>query len=73
VVHLLILYYQSFSFQGLNPGPKNKAPVIGTASLNLAEFASAAEENELNLTIPVNLSNGATEPHPSLHVCKLYI
>lgn len=53
---------------GLNPGPKNKVPVIGTASLNLAEFASAAEENELDLTIPVNISNGATEPHPSLHI-----
>nr|GEY10361.1 hypothetical protein [Tanacetum cinerariifolium] len=53
---------------GLSPGPKNKVPVIGTASLNLAEFASAAEEKELDLAIPVSISNGATEPHPSLHI-----
>ncbi|KAI3721923.1 hypothetical protein L2E82_32943 [Cichorium intybus] len=53
---------------GLNPGPKNKVPVIGTASLNLAEFASTAEEKDLELTIPLTIACGPTEPRPSLHI-----
>uniref|UniRef100_A0A251SKK0 Putative EEIG1/EHBP1 N-terminal domain-containing protein n=1 Tax=Helianthus annuus TaxID=4232 RepID=A0A251SKK0_HELAN len=53
---------------GLSAGPKNKIPIIGTASLNLAEFVSAAEEKDLDLTIPLTLSCEATEPHPTLHI-----
>lgn len=53
---------------GLSPGLKNKVPVIGTASLNLAEFASAAEEKDLDLTIPLTISSGTTEPRASLHI-----
>ncbi|KAL4606694.1 hypothetical protein ACB092_09G122400 [Castanea dentata] len=60
----------SFSvFNGLNQGqgPKNKAPVVGTASLNLAEYASAADQKECELEIPLTLSGGAgAEPTPSL-------
>ncbi|XP_059646568.1 uncharacterized protein LOC132293210 [Cornus florida] len=48
---------------GLNP--KNKVSVVGTASLNLAEFASKAEEKEFDLNIPL-VSGSAAEPHPSL-------
>ncbi|XP_076895270.1 uncharacterized protein LOC143547837 [Bidens hawaiensis] len=55
-------------FNGLSPGPKNKIPIIGTASLNLAEFVSAAEEKDLDLTIPLTVSCGPTEPRPSLHI-----
>ncbi|KAK9061497.1 hypothetical protein SSX86_018679 [Deinandra increscens subsp. villosa] len=53
---------------GLNLGPKNKIPIIGTASLNLTEFVSAAEEKDLDLIIPLTISCGATEPCPSLHI-----
>ncbi|KAJ0841446.1 putative NT-type C2 domain-containing protein [Helianthus annuus] len=53
---------------GLSAGPKNKIPIIGTASLNLAEFVSATEEKDLDLTIPLTLSCEATEPHPTLHI-----
>lgn len=55
--------------QGLNQGPKLKAPVVGTAAVNLSEFVSAAEENELQLNIPLTTSGGAAEPCPSLCVC----
>ncbi|EOY08523.1 hypothetical protein QUC31_010824 [Theobroma cacao] len=51
---------------GLNQGPKNKVPVVGTVSLNLAEYASAAEQKEFELNIPLILSNGAAEPGPQL-------
>jgi hypothetical protein len=50
-------------------GPKNKVPVVGTASLNLAEYASAADQKEFELNIPLTLSGSATEPSPSLCVC----
>ncbi|KAI3705416.1 hypothetical protein L1987_75653 [Smallanthus sonchifolius] len=53
---------------GSSPGPKNKIPILGTASLNLAEFASASEEKDVDLTIPLTISCGATEPGPSLHI-----
>ncbi|KAM5559290.1 hypothetical protein ABKV19_020772 [Rosa sericea] len=53
-------------FDGLNQGPKIKAPVVGTASVNLAEFVAAAEEKELQLNIPLTTSGGAAEPCPSL-------
>ncbi|CAK9152971.1 unnamed protein product [Ilex paraguariensis] len=51
---------------GLNPGPKNKVPVVGTALLNLAEFTSAAAEKEFELNIPLAVSGNAAEPCPSL-------
>ncbi|XP_071734816.1 uncharacterized protein [Rutidosis leptorrhynchoides] len=54
--------------QGSSPGLKNKVPVIGTASLNLAEFASAAEDQDLELTIPLSVSCGPIERPPSLHI-----
>ncbi|KAA8516821.1 hypothetical protein F0562_017069 [Nyssa sinensis] len=50
---------------GLSQGPKNKVPVVGTASLNLAEFASKAEEKDFEFNIPL-VSGGAAEPRPSL-------
>lgn len=59
----------SFSIQGLNQGPKNKATVVGTASLNLAEYASVAEDKEFEIKIPLTLSTGAAEPSPQLCVC----
>ncbi|KAJ7976224.1 EEIG1/EHBP1 N-terminal domain containing protein [Quillaja saponaria] len=59
-------------FNGLNQGPKNKVPVVGTALLNLAELASAADKNDFELNIPLRLPGGAVEasssPSPSLYV-----
>ncbi|XP_047333064.1 uncharacterized protein LOC124936595 [Impatiens glandulifera] len=37
----------------LNLGQKNKVFIVGTTLLNLAEFASKADENEFDLNIPV--------------------
>ncbi|GJS50318.1 EEIG1/EHBP1 N-terminal domain-containing protein [Tanacetum coccineum] len=56
------------TMNGSDAGPKNKVPVFGKAALNLSEFASSAEEKEIELNIPLIVSSGATEPHPSLHM-----
>lgn len=55
-------------FQGFNQGTKNKLSVIGIALLNLAEFASLAEEKELEIDVPLFLSGGRANLNPSLHV-----
>ncbi|WOG98249.1 hypothetical protein DCAR_0417590 [Daucus carota subsp. sativus] len=51
---------------GSNLGPKNKVLTIGTAILNLAEFAYAADGEACELSIPVVVSGTAVEPRPSL-------
>ncbi|KAA8539063.1 hypothetical protein F0562_025755 [Nyssa sinensis] len=53
-------------FNGLNEGTKNKLPVIATATLNLSEFASAAEDKELEINIPLIVSGCSIECSPSL-------
>ncbi|PON42086.1 EEIG1/EHBP1 N-terminal domain containing protein [Parasponia andersonii] len=53
-------------FNGLNQGPKNKIPIIGTALVNLAEFVSAAEQKELELNIPLTPCAGSADPCPTL-------
>ncbi|KAG7961540.1 hypothetical protein I3843_09G022600 [Carya illinoinensis] len=55
-------------FNGLNrcQGTKNKVPVVGTASLNLSEYAAAADQKEFELNIPLTHSGNAVEPSPSL-------
>ena len=44
--------------------------VLGTASLNLADYASAAEE-EIEIILPLSVPSSATDLAPSLHVCLL--
>ncbi|KAE8726634.1 pentatricopeptide repeat-containing family protein [Hibiscus syriacus] len=51
---------------GLNQGPKNKVTVVGTAFLNLAEYASAAEDKEFELKVPLTLLLGVAKPGPQL-------
>ncbi|KAL4311449.1 hypothetical protein GQ457_01G014670 [Hibiscus cannabinus] len=51
---------------GLNHGPGNKVTLVGTAFLNLAEYASAAEDKEFELKLPLALSIGVAEPGPQL-------
>ncbi|KAL2458437.1 hypothetical protein Fot_55707 [Forsythia ovata] len=46
---------------GLNQGPKNKFPIVGSAALNLAEFASKNEEQEIELKIPLSVSGAAAQ------------
>ncbi|EAY83936.1 hypothetical protein OsI_39155 [Oryza sativa Indica Group] len=48
-----------------NKGPKGEL-ILGTASLNLAEYTSASEEVEIIL--PLSVPNGSSESSPSLHL-----
>ncbi|MBA0687761.1 hypothetical protein Goari_015269 [Gossypium aridum] len=53
---------------GLNQGAKNKFPlIIGTASMNLGEYASSSEQKEFELNVPLTVSAGATKP--GLQLC----
>ncbi|XP_068635426.1 uncharacterized protein [Aristolochia californica] len=60
-------------FNGMNQGLKNKVQAIGTALLNLAEFAVSAEEEELEIEIPVSLVGVSSEPLPSLHLALSFL
>ncbi|KAL8132140.1 hypothetical protein AgCh_007872 [Apium graveolens] len=53
---------------GSNLGPKNKVPTIGTTTLNLAEYAYAAEGEEFELSLPLIVSGTAAEPQPLLRI-----
>ncbi|KAJ6303926.1 hypothetical protein OIU77_017744 [Salix suchowensis] len=55
-------------FNGVNQGLKNKVPGVGSATVNLAEFASAAEQKEFELRLPLMVSAGVAEPCPLLCV-----
>ncbi|WJX17824.1 hypothetical protein P8452_07695 [Trifolium repens] len=56
-------------FNGLNQRPKTKIPVVGTASLNLAEFASVVDQKDFDLSIPLTLPGGSSaEPSLSLTI-----
>lgn len=55
-------------FNGLNQGLKNKVPIVGVASLNLSEFASAAEQKEFELSIPLTLPGVSTDSPPLLSI-----
>ncbi|KAL5210874.1 hypothetical protein ABZP36_006497 [Zizania latifolia] len=54
-------------FAATNRGPKIKPSVLGSASLNLADYASAAEEN-IQIILPLSVPCGAPESAPSLHI-----
>ncbi|PPS04539.1 hypothetical protein GOBAR_AA16108 [Gossypium barbadense] len=54
---------------GLNQGAKNKFPlIIGTASMNLGEYASSSEQKEFELNVPLTVSAGATKPGLQLSI-----
>ncbi|KAH0943884.1 hypothetical protein HID58_003521 [Brassica napus] len=54
---------------GMKQGQKNKAPLVGTASLNLSEYARVTDQREFEINIPLTLSACiASEPHPLLCV-----
>ncbi|CAI9765929.1 unnamed protein product [Fraxinus pennsylvanica] len=54
---------------GLNQGVKNKFPIVGSAALNLAEFASKNEEQEIELKIPLSVSGAAAQSCSLLCIC----
>ncbi|XP_015689994.2 uncharacterized protein LOC102703201 [Oryza brachyantha] len=54
-------------FTAANRGPKIKPSILGTASLNLADYASAAEEN-IEIILPLSVPSGSPELAPSLHL-----
>ncbi|KAG6630792.1 hypothetical protein I3843_13G036800 [Carya illinoinensis] len=57
----------SFSvLNGMKEGSRNKIPVVGTASLNLAEHAFAADRREIQINVSVKVPGCATETSPSL-------
>ncbi|WVZ59958.1 hypothetical protein U9M48_010039 [Paspalum notatum var. saurae] len=54
-------------FSDINKGPKNKPSVLGTASLDLADYAPAAGE-VIEIILPLSVPGGVPEPAPSLHL-----
>ncbi|KAL5709031.1 hypothetical protein ACHQM5_019762 [Ranunculus cassubicifolius] len=50
----------------VNQGQKNKIPIIGTAVLNLAEFASESGKEEFEVNIPLTTTTGDAESKPSI-------
>lgn len=55
-------------FQVLNQGTKNKFSVIGSANLNLAEYASKTDDQDSEIKIPLTVSSSAIESLPMLYV-----
>ncbi|KAL1541456.1 hypothetical protein AAHA92_25676 [Salvia divinorum] len=51
--------------QGLSQGMKNKISIVGSTSLNLAEYASKTEEN-VEVKLPLTVSGILVESHPML-------
>ncbi|KAK7396783.1 hypothetical protein VNO78_17941 [Psophocarpus tetragonolobus] len=55
-------------FNALNQRTKSKVPAIGTALLNIAEFASSSDQKDFDLNIPLTLTGGSVELSPSLSI-----
>uniref|UniRef100_A0A803NUG3 C2 NT-type domain-containing protein n=2 Tax=Cannabis sativa TaxID=3483 RepID=A0A803NUG3_CANSA len=53
-------------FNGVNQGLKNRALVLGTSSLNLADYVSMNEGKEFGLKIPLNAPGCTSESSPSV-------
>lgn len=56
----------------MNEGSRNRVPVAGTASLNLAEYASAIDGQEIQINFSIKVPVGITDCSPSLCVSALY-
>lgn len=48
--------------------PKKKRIVVGTALLNIAEFANSSDENDFDLNIPITIARGSAQDSPLLCV-----
>lgn len=56
----------------MNEESRNRVPVVGTASLNLAEYASSADGKEIPINVAVNAPVGTSECSLSLCVSAFY-
>lgn len=52
----------------LKQRPRNKVLVVGTATINIAEFASISKEEELEINLPLLVPGGSTEGSPTLAI-----
>ncbi|XP_071708131.1 uncharacterized protein [Rutidosis leptorrhynchoides] len=68
----LYAFYFFFSFfffiQGSSQGPKKIYPALATGSLNIAQYASSVEQNDVDISIPLSVTSGITESRPILCV-----
>ncbi|XP_045794354.1 uncharacterized protein LOC123889176, partial [Trifolium pratense] len=55
-------------FNGLNEKPKKKGIVIGTALLNIAEFANSTDQIGIDLNIPFTIPGVSAQNSPSLNI-----
>ncbi|PWZ14925.1 hypothetical protein Zm00014a_010649 [Zea mays] len=53
--------------EDINKGPKNKPSILGTVSLNLADYALTAGET-IEIILPLSIPGGAPERASSLHL-----
>lgn len=58
---------------GSKPSQKNKVPVLATASLNVAEYASMTEQKEFDLSLPLTVSGDVADLCPSLHLSLSFV
>lgn len=56
-------------FNGSNRGELDKVLLVATASLNLSEFSSTADQRDIEVCIPLQVSNSNNESNASLHLC----
>lgn len=56
----------------MNEGSRNRVLVAETVSLNLAEYASAVDRQEIQINFSIKVPVGITECSPSLWVSALY-
>lgn len=59
------------AINAITHGSKNKVSVLGTTTLNLAEFASNSGEKESDLHIPLTVEGTCSKQPPSLNVSVL--
>lgn len=57
----------------MNQGLKNRAPIFGTALLNLADYASVTGGKEFALKIPINVNGCTSDSCPSLIVSAFLV
>lgn len=72
--HRELYFISCVVYQGLSQGAKNKISIVGSASLNLAEYAAKTEEH-IEVKIPLTVSGLIVECLPLLCVssCTSYI
>lgn len=57
----------------LNQGVRNKVSVVGSANLNLSEYASRPEDQDAEVKIPLTVSGTAVEHCPLLYISLSFL